>query len=152
MKSLVSIVILSILLIGCGFKPIYSSKESNFQVIEIINKNKNKNSFAIEQMVMSLSNQEAVRKVKIEFDYKERIETVLKDNKGDPSKKKLSIIVNLKVKDEKDNILNTKNFNEEFNYDVQSDKFTMAQYESNIINNLYNKISNDIIFLLGTLE
>ena len=152
MKSLVSIVILSILLIGCGFKPIYSSKESNFQVIEIINKNKNKNSFAIEQMVMSLSNQEAVRKVKIEFDYKERIETVLKDNKGDPSKKKLSIIVNLKVQDEKDNILNTKNFNEEFNYDVQSDKFTMAQYESNIINNLYNKISNDIIFLLGTLE
>ena len=152
MKSLVSIVILSILLIGCGFKPIYSSKESNFQVIEIINKNKNKNSFAIEQMVMSLSNQEAVRKVKIEFDYKERVETVLKDNKGDPSKKKLSIIVNLKVKDEKDNILNTKNFNEEFNYDVQSDKFTMAQYESNIINNLYNKISNDIIFLLGTLE
>ena len=152
MKSLVSIVILSILLIGCGFKPIYSSKESNFQVIEIINKNKNKNSFAIEQMVMSLSNQEAVRKVKIEFDYKERIETVLKDNKGDPSKKKLSIIVNLKVRDKKDNILNTKNFNEEFNYDVQSDKFTMAQYESNIINNLYNKISNDIIFLLGTLE
>ena len=152
MKSLVSIVILSILLIGCGFKPIYSSKESNFQVVEIINKNKNKNSFAIEQMVMSLSNQEAVRKVKIEFDYKERIETVLKDNKGDPSKKKLSIIVNLKVKDEKDNILNTKNFNEGFNYDVQSDKFTMAQYESNIINNLYNKISNDIIFLLGTLE
>ena len=152
MKSFVSIVILSILLSGCGFKPIYSSKESNFQVIEIINKNKNKNSFAIEQMVMSLSNQEAVRKVKIEFDYKERIETVLKDNKGDPSKKKLSIIVNLKVQDEKDNILNTKNFNEEFNYDVQSDKFTMAQYESNIINNLYNKISNDIIFLLGTLE
>ena len=152
MKSFVSIVILSILLSGCGFKPIYSSKESNFQVIEIINKNKNKNSFAIEQMVMSLSNQEAVRKVKIEFDYKERIETVLKDNKGDPSKKKLSIIVNLKVQDEKDNILNTKNFSEEFNYDVQSDKFTMAQYESNIINNLYNKISNDIIFLLGTLE
>tara|TARA_B100000886_G_scaffold168316_1_gene115148 strand:- start:1439 stop:1897 length:459 start_codon:yes stop_codon:yes gene_type:complete len=152
MKSFVSIVILSILLSGCGFKPIYSSKESNFRVIEIININKNKNSFAIEQMVMSLSNQEAVRKVKIEFDYKERIETVLKDNKGDPSKKKLSIMVNLRVKDEKDNILNTKNFNEEFNYDVQSDKFTMAQYESNIINNLYNKISNDIIFLLGTLE
>ena len=152
MKSFVSIVILSILLSGCGFKPIYSSKESNFRVIEIININKNKNSFAIEQMVMSLSNQEAVRKVKIEFDYKERIETVLKDNKGDPSKKKLSIMVNLRVKDEKDNILNTKNFNEEFNYDVQSDKFTMAQYESNIINNLSNKISNDIIFLLGTLE
>ncbi len=152
MRSLILIIIFSILLNGCGFKPIYSSKNSNFQIIEIINKNKNKNSFAIEQMVMSLSNQESIRKVKLEFDYKESIDTILKDNKGDPSKKKLSIIINLKIKSENDNILVTKNFNEEFSYNVQNDKFTMAQYEDNIINNLCNKISNDIIFLLGTLE
>ena len=44
------------------------------------------------------------------------------------------------------------NFREEFSYDVQSDKFNMAQYEDNITNNLNNKISNDIIFLLGTLK
>ena len=56
------------------------------------------------------------------------------------------------MKDEKDKVLNDKNFNEDFNYDVQSDKFNMAQYEENIINNLSNKISSDIIFLLGTLE
>ena len=152
MKSLILIIIFSILLNNCGFKPIYSSKDSNFQVIEITNKNKNKNSFAIEQMVMSLSNQKALRKIKLEFDYKESIETILKDNKGDPAKKKLSITVNLKIKSEIDNILTTKNFNEEFSYNVQNDKFTMAQYEDNIINNLSNKISNDIIFLLGTLE
>ena len=152
MKSFILIIIFSILLNSCGFKPIYSSKNSNFQIIEISNKNKNKNSFAIEQMVMSLSNQESIRKVKLEFDYKESIDTILKDNKGDPSKKKLSIIINLKIKSENDNILVTKNFNEEFSYNVQNDKFTMAQYEDNIINNLCNKISNDIIFLLGTLE
>ena len=136
MKSLILIIIFSILLNSCGFKPIYSSKNSNFQIIEITNKNKNKNSFAIEQMVMSLSNQESIRKVKLEFDYKESIDTILKDNKGDPSKKKLSIIINLKIKSENDNILVTKNFNEEFSYNVQNDKFTMAQYEDNIINNL----------------
>ena len=152
MKSLILIIIFSVLLNSCGFKPIYSSNNSNFQVIEITNKNKNKYSFAIEQMVMSLSNQKAIRKIKLEFDYKESIDTILKDNKGDPSKKKLSIIVNLKIKNEIDNILATKNFNEEFSYNVQNDKFTMAQYEDNIINNLSNKISNDIIFLLGTLE
>ena len=152
MKSLILIIIFSVLLNSCGFKPIYSSNNSNFQVIEITNKNENKNSFAIEQMVMSISNQKAVRKVKLEFDYKESIDVILKDNKGDPSKKKLSITVNLKIKNEIDNILATKNFNEEFSYNVQNDKFTMAQYEDNIINNLCNKISNDIIFLLGTLE
>ena len=88
MRTLISITIVLILLTGCGFKPIYSSKNSNFEIIEIINKNENKNSYSIEEMVMSLSNKEAIRKVKIEFDYKELIETILKDSKGDPSKKK----------------------------------------------------------------
>ena len=152
MKFLISIVVLSIILTNCGFKPIYSSKNSNFEIIEIINENENKNSFAIEKMVMTLSNQGAVNKVKLEMNYKQTFSTILKDNKGDPSKKKLSISVNLIVKNEKDNVLTNKNFREEFSYDVQSDKFNMAQYEDNITNNLNNKISNDIIFLLGTLK
>ena len=152
MKFLISIVILSIILTNCGFKPIYGSKDSNFEIIEIINENENKNSFAIEKMVMALSNQEAENKVKLEMNYKQTFSTILKDNKGDPSKKKLSISVNLIVKNEKDNVLTNKNFREEFSYDVQSDKFNMAQYEDNITNNLNNKISNDIIFLLGTLK
>ena len=152
MKSLISIVILSIILTNCGFKPIYSSKNSNFEIIEIINENENKNSFAIEKMVMTLSNQGAVNKVKLEMNYKQTFSTILKDNKGDPSKKKLSISVNLIVKNEKDNVLTNKNFKEELSYDVQSDKFNMAQYEDNIADNLNNKVSNDILFLLGTLK
>ena len=152
MKSLISIIFLSIILTHCGFKPIYNSKSSNFEVIEIINKNKNKNSFTIEKMIMSLSNQGAEKKVKLELNYEHLITTILKDSKGDPSKKKLTIIVNLKVKNHTDNFLVSKNFKEEFSYDVQSDKFSMGQYEDNISINLNNKISNDIIFLLGTLE
>ena len=151
MKSLVSIIFFSIILTNCGFNPIYSSKNSNFEIIEITNNNKNKNSFAIEKMVMSLSNLDASKKLKLEIDYKNLISTVLKDNKGDPSKKKISIIVSLKIKNEKDNVLTNKSFQEEFSYDVQSDKFSMSQYEENITDNLNNKISNDIIFLLGTL-
>ena len=152
MKSLISIIILSLTLANCGFKPIYSSKNSNFEIIEILNKNKNKNSFEIEKMIMALSNQKASNKVKLEIDYKQSIVTILKDKKGDPSKKKISITVNLKAKNDQDNILTNKSFYQEFNYNVQSDKFNMGQYEDNIVNNLNNKISNDIIFLLGTLK
>ena len=152
MKSLILTIILSILLLGCGFKSIYSSKNSNFEIVEIKNKNKNRNSFSVEKMIMSLSNQDAARKVKLEMEYEHSISTILKDNKGDPSKKKLTIIVNLQVKNEKDNVLTSKNFKEEFSYKVQSDKFNMSQYEDNITDNLNNKISNDIIFLLGTFE
>ena len=145
-------IVLSVMLTNCGFKPIYNSKNSNFQIIEIENKNKNKNSFFIENTIMSLSNKDASRKLKLEIDYEQLFSTILKDSKGDPSKKKLSVIVNLKIKDESNNILSSKTFNEEFNYDVQSDKFNMSQYENNVINNLDNKISKDIIFLLGTIE
>ena len=152
MKSLISIIVLSLVLTNCGFKPIYNTKNSDFEVIEIENKNENKNSFFIEKIIMSLSNKSAEKKVKLEIDYKRSISTILKDSKGDPSKKKLSINLNLKVKNDREDILTNRSFNEEFTYDVQSDKFGMAQYEENITNNLNSKISNDIIILLGTLK
>ena len=152
MKSLISIIFLSLILTNCGFKPIYNSNNSNFEIIEIVNKNENKNSFFIEKTIMSLSNKDAKNKVKLEIDYKQSISTILKDSKGDPSKKKLFINVILKVKNDKDNILVNQSFGEEFSYDVQSDKFGMSQYEENITDNLNSKISNDIIFLLGTLK
>ena len=152
MKSLVSIIVLSFILTNCGFKPIYNSKNSNFEIIEIENKKENKNSFFIEKTIMSLSNKNAKNKVKLVIDYKKLISTILKDSKGDPSKKKLSIDVILKVKNDKDNVIANQSFNEEFSYDVQSDKFGMSQYEENITNNLNSKISNDIIFFLGTLK
>ena len=152
MKSFISIVILSLILTNCGFKPIYNSNNGNFEVIEIKNKNENKNSFFIEKVIMSLSNKNAKNKVKLEIDYAQSISTILKDSKGDPSKKKLSIDVVIIVKNDKNIILVNQKFNEEFSYDVQSDKFGMAQYEENITDNLNSKISNDIIFLLGTLK
>ena len=152
MKSLISIIILSLILTNCGFKPIYNSKNSNFEITDIKNKNENKNSFSIENMIMSLSNKNAKNKVKLEIDYRQSISTILKDSKGDPSKKKISINVILEVKNDKENILLNQSFNEEFSYVVQSDKFGMSQYEENITDNLNNKISNDIIFLLGTLK
>ena len=152
MKSLISIIFLSLILTNCGFKPIYNSKNSNFEIIKIENKNQNKNSFFIEKIIMSHSNEDAKNKVKIEIDYRQSISTILKDTKGDPSKKKISIDLILKVKNDKDNVLENQSFNEEFSYDVQSDKFSMTQYEENIVKNLNNKISSDIIFLLGTLK
>ena len=100
MKSVVLVIIFSVLLVSCGFKSIYSSKNSNFEVINIVNKNENKNSFLIEKMVMAISNNEAQKKLKLEIDYQQLTTTILKDSKGDPSKNKLLIKVNLNVKDQ----------------------------------------------------
>ena len=152
MKSIVLVIIFSALLASCGFKSIYSSKNSNFEVIEIVNQNENKNSFLIEKMIMAISNNEAKKKLKLEMDYQQGTTTILKDSKGDPSKNKLLIKVNLNVKDQDDKFLINKVFTEEFNYNVQTNKFEMSQYVENISENLNKEISNDIIFLLATLE
>ena len=106
----------------------------------------------IEKTIMSISNEEANKKLKIELDYQKTITTILKNSKGDPSKNKLTVNVNINVKDNNDKDLIDKVFSEEFSYDVQDKKFDMAQYVDNISENLNNKISNDIIFLLTTLE
>jgi len=151
MKSVALVITFSILLASCGFKSIYSSKNSNFEIIDIVNKNENKNSFLIEKMVMAISNNEAQKKLKLEIDYQQLTTTILKDSKGDPSKNKLLIKVNLNVKDQEDRVLINKIFTEEFNYNVQTNKFEMSQYVENISENLNRKISSDIIFLLATL-
>ena len=151
MRSTVLVIIFSALLASCGFKPIYSSKNSNFEIIDIINNNENKNSFFIEKMVMAISNNEAQKKLRLEIDYQQLITTILKNSKGDPSKNKLLIKVNLNVKDKDDKVLINKVFTEEFSYNVQTNKFEMSQYVENISENLNKKISNDIIFLLATL-
>ena len=151
MKSIVLVIVFSVLLASCGFKSIYSSKNSNFEVIEIVNQNENKNSFLIEKTVMAISNNEAQKKLKLEIDYQQLTTTILKDSKGDPSKNKLLIKVNLNVKDKENKVLINKVFTEEFSYNVQANKFEMSQYVENISENLNKKISNDIIFLLATL-
>ena len=151
MKSIALAIIFSALLVSCGFKSIYSSKNSNFEIIDIVNKNENKNSFLIEKMIMAISNNEAKKKLKLEIDYQQVTTTILKDSKGDPSKNKLIIKVNLNVKDKEDKVLINKVFAEEFNYNVQTNKFEMSQYVENISENLNKEISNNIIFLLATL-
>ena len=152
MKSLISIIFLSIILTHCGFKPIYNSNSSNFEVIEIINKNKNKNSFTIEKMIMSLSNQGAKKKVKLELNYEHLITTILKDSKGDPLKNKLITKIKLVVNDDQNNLISTKNFNEDFDYSVQDNKFNMKQYEQNIRQNLIEDISGQILSYLSNLQ
>lgn len=151
MKSIALVIIFSVLLVSCGFKSIYSSKNSNFEIVDILNKNENKNSFLIEKTIMAISNNEAQKKLRLEIDYQQLTTTILKDSKGDPSKNKLLIKVNLNVKDKENKVLINKEFTEEFSYNVQANKFEMSQYVENISENLNKKISNDIIFLLATL-
>ena len=151
MKIKLLIVTLLIFLNGCGYSSIYNSKDSSYNISDIATLNNNKLLNLLRNKILVTSNEDALRIIKIELDLKEDINVILKDKKGNPSKNRISISVNLKVL-EGDSIIVKQNFSKNFEYNVASNKSNMFEYENNIKKNLITDISQDITFLLATIK
>ena len=134
---------------SCGFTPIYSSKGSEYKLISIDKNNNNRLTNYLENNIMAISNENATKSIKVKLVLKESISVILKDSKGDPSKNRLTISVDLTLNDVEDNLISFKKFSESFEYDVQDNKFNMKQYEKTISLNLTDKISQQIQVLLN---
>ena len=138
------LVIIFLILNNCGFTPIYSSKGSNYKLISLDKNNNNRLTNYLENSIRAISNENAPKGLKINLVLKKNISVILKDKKGNPSKNRLSIVVNLIINDVNDQLISTKRFTENFEYDVQDNKFNMKQYEKTISFNLTDKISQQI--------
>jgi hypothetical protein len=136
---------------SCGFTPIYSSKGSEYKLISIDKNNNNSLTNYLENNIMAISNENATKSIKVKLVLKESISVILKDSKGDPSKNRLTISVDLTLNDVEDNLISFKKFSESFEYDVQDNKFNMKQYEKTISLNLTDKISQQIQVLLNNI-
>lgn len=152
MKNIIILLLLTLVSSSCGFNPIYGSKDSSFEILEVDNLSANRSSIFIEKTIKSVSNENSIKKFKVQFNYDEKVVVALKDKKGNPSKNKININVDLNVRDENEKLIINKVFTREFGYDVQSNKFKMKQYEKNIKENLINEVSRDIVFLLTTIK
>ena len=152
MKYKITYLLIILLLSSCGFTPIYSNKNSNFNVEKITSNLNNSLTNYIENSLFSFSNTNASRSLNIEINLEEEIIVILKDSKGDPLKNKLITKIELIVNDDQNNLISTKNFNEDFDYSVQDNKFNMKQYEQNIRQNLIEDISGQILSYLSNLQ
>ena len=141
---IVILVIIFLIFNNCGFTPIYSSKGSNYKLISLDKNNNNRLTNYLENNIKAISNENAGREIKVNLVLKENISVILKDSKGDPSKNRLTIIVDLIINDANDQLISVKQFVENFEYDVQDNKFNMKQYEKTISLNLTDKISQQI--------
>ena len=149
MKKLIFVVIALFMLNNCGYTPIYSSKNNNFY-IDVSQKNRSKLNSKIENNIKKFSNENNENIIQIEISSNKKINIISKDKKGDPSR--FSMIISLTI-----NILNknnyeinkTKSFTEKFDYNNNSNKFSLKQYEKDIEDNLINKIiERSITYLL----
>ena len=151
MKKLIFVVIALFVLNNCGYTPIYSSKNNNFY-IDISQKNRSKLNSKIENNIKKFSDQNNENIIQLEISSNKKINIISKDKKGDPSR--FSMIISLTI-----NILNknnyeinkTKSFTEKFDYNNNSNKFSLKQYEKDIEDNLINKIVESSIIYLSEL-
>ena len=146
------LVLIILLLNNCGYTPIYSAKDSNFKIISL-NSNVNNNlTNYIENSISVFSNEDSNKKLNIVFNLKENVSVILKDSKGDPSKNRLTITVDLSLFDINKNLLASNTFSESFQYNIDDNKYNLKQYEKNIKFSLVEQISSQIIEYLTNVK
>ena len=137
-----------LLVVSCGYKPIFSSKDSNFLIEEIIYDENDKISLKIKNNLNYLTKVKNYTKViKIKLKSEKNIKIASKDTKGNPLLYKMTITNNLEIYSD-DQIINQKNTSKNFSYKNTSNKFDLKQYEKTIEDNLIEAIKEDIILNL----
>lgn len=150
MKKII-LALIFLMLNNCGFSPLYSSKNSNYNIISIEKNISNNLTNYIQNSISVLSNESSEKIFKINFNLTEDIKVILKDSKGDPKKNRLSITVEVLIFSEDKNLISSKEFSESFEYKIQDNKFNLRQYEKNIKFNLVEDITQQILVLLASV-
>ena len=76
---------------------------------------------------------------------------ILKNSKGDPTKNRLNVVIDLSLLDSNDNLIISKQFSESFEYNIDDNKFNLKQYEKNIKFNLIEDITQQILVFLANV-
>ena len=149
MRKIIIIVLASFILNNCGYTPIYSSKEKNFYIEKISQKNTSKLNSKIANNLKIFSNENSKILIEVKIEAVKKIETIQKDNKGDPSRFQMTIVLNINTIGK--NYNKTQSFSSNFNYSNDEDKFSLKQYEKEIENTLINKIVEKSVIYLSDL-
>ena len=140
------IFVMFIVLSSCSYKPIFIEKEYTFEIEETIFKGeKDINRVIANKLKLIKKNDDPLKKKYfLVVDSKKRIEIVSKDSKGDPVKFEMFIEVNYKLKEDDETIFNKK-IEKKNIYNNDSDKFELEENEKIILQNLAEKISDNIV-------
>ena len=148
-KKILSTLTVLMILVGCGYQPIYSSKNLNFNINQLelkgdIDLNRQIRD-RLSNFQSSKSHQSVIYNIKINTTSNRTIST--KDAKGNPTLYALTVTLNLSysslIKSEKN-----KSFSESIGYQNNDNKFDLKRYENTLKKNLTNTIIEDIILFL----
>jgi hypothetical protein len=133
------------LLYGCGYKPVYSSKDFLFKIDKITHDNSKMNS-QIVRSLKSRSNDEAANALVLELSSKKEKNIVSKNKNGDPEIFELKILINIKIKDKQKTFLGKQV------YSNKENQFELNQYEIQMEKQIIYKIIDEVILFLMELR
>ena len=145
-----------LLLINCGYEPIYSKKQINSNYNYSINNinyiGDNKVNEILKKQLQKNLNKEK-KSTELNLNLNSRIEKSItsKNKKGNPIRFSIKIMTNLEVF-ESEILKGKRNCEEKFEYNNRSNKFDLKQYEKNIKDNLISELSYEIIKYLNSLK
>ena len=149
MRKIIALLLL-ITLVSCGFKPMFSSSESNFSI--------NKIEYTGKMGKVIFNNlKQYLKKEGRDYNYdllakvSENKEITLKDKKGNPSGFRQTVTANLSVF-ENDELIFEKTFQKQFDYSNSLKKFELSNFENEIKKSMLNKISEEIILSLYSIR
>ena len=149
MKKIILISLVIFLSNCAGYKPIFTSDQTNFYIekIEISDDNK-----LVRKLVKNLkpySIDNGKQSITLKLDLSKQENVIMKDAKGDPASYEIKIKLNVDVITKDGN--NKLNFEENFTFNNQSNKFELNQYKKNTETNLINKIFENLILELRAI-
>ena len=152
MKKIIIIVIALFFLNNCGYTPIYSSKKNNFYIKEISQKDRTKLNSKFINNIEKFSNKNGENIIELKISSNKKIQIISKDDKGDPSRFQMTILLNVNIINQNYNQTNKqKSFSANFDYSNDSNKFSLKQYEKEIEDTLVNKIVEKSILYISEI-
>ena len=150
MKKIIIICLIFLFSSSCGYEPLISkNKNFSFKIIDLGGNNKInyivKNRLKIyEEKNNNNYNLEII-------DSKIRKKVASMDTKGNPKSYRLTIKLNINLKQNSNLIGKDKEFLSSSNYNTMSSKFELKKYEENLIKNLTEKILDNLILYMQNL-
>lgn len=148
MKKL--LLVIFIFLYGCGFKPLYSDKEfKNLEFSEItLSGNTSVNRKIINYLKISKKN-DVLDTLELNSSFENLISS--KDSTGKADTYLSTLIVSFKIKHQDDILIYDRKFSKSFTYKNRDNKFELVEYQNEILNNLINEITEEILLSLNSL-
>ena len=147
----ISLLILTLIVLNnCGYTPLYSKKNYNFEIknIEMLGET-TINKLLSNKLKVYKDNPEAKNSLSLIINSQSFKTTITKDKKGNPTQFSMSINVDVKVIDDSNNQIET-TFSENSTYDNSDNKFDLRKYEDNLVKNMSEKIFSELTLFIQT--